>query len=113
MNDSDIDFNADYSDDDEDIRINEKDLVDYLSKLEENNLFKMNLIQEQQQSLEKIEKETEARIDAKKQLISDVTSNLAHLEEAKTLQFERLTYYKNVMDATMQDQRGSGATKTQ
>ena len=47
MNDSDIDFNADYSDDDEDIRINEKDLVDYLSKLEENNLFKMNLIQEQ------------------------------------------------------------------
>ena len=47
MNDSDIDFNANYSDDDEDIRINEKDLVDYLAKLEENNLFKMNLIQEQ------------------------------------------------------------------
>jgi len=46
MANSDIDFNADYSDDDETIRIGEKDLMDYLQKLEENNLFKMNLIQE-------------------------------------------------------------------
>ena len=41
---SDIDLNAEYSDDDEQIRIGEKDLMDYLQKLEENNLFKMNLI---------------------------------------------------------------------
>ena len=44
IRDSDIDFNADYSDDDEEIRIGEKDLMDYMQKLEENNLFKMNLI---------------------------------------------------------------------
>ena len=30
------------------IEIKEADLMDYLQKLEENNLFKMNLIQEQQ-----------------------------------------------------------------
>ena len=72
IRDSDIDFNADYSDDDEEIRIGEKDLMDYMQKLEENNLFKMNLIQEQQQSLEKIEKESEAKINAKVLLLKDV-----------------------------------------
>ena len=43
---SDIDLTADYSDDDDKVRIGEKELMDYLQKLEENNLFKMNLIQE-------------------------------------------------------------------
>lgn len=46
--------------------------MDYMQKLEENNLFKMNLIQEQQQSLEKIEKESEAKIYAKVLLLKDV-----------------------------------------
>ena len=46
--------------------------MDYMQKLEENNLFKMNLIQEQQQSLEKIEKESEAKINAKVLLLKDV-----------------------------------------
>ena len=45
---SDIDLTADYSDDDDKVRIGEKELMDYLQKLEENNLFKMNLIQESQ-----------------------------------------------------------------
>ena len=44
MLDSDIDLNADYSDDDKEVRIGEKELIDYLQKLEENNLFKMNLL---------------------------------------------------------------------
>ena len=45
---SDIDLNAEYSDDEDTIEIGEKDLIDFLQKLEENNLFKMNLIQESQ-----------------------------------------------------------------
>ena len=48
MQGSDIDFNIDYSDSEETIEIKEGDLLDYLQKIEENNLFKMNLIQEQQ-----------------------------------------------------------------
>ena len=104
IRDSDIDFNAEYSDDDEEIRIGEKDLLDYLQKLEENNLFKMNLIQEQQQSLEKIEKDSEAKIQAKELLLRDVQANLEHLEEARQIQFDRYIYYKTVMDATLQDQ---------
>lgn len=44
MRDSDVDFNANYSDSDDEICINEKELNDYLAKLEENNLFKVNLV---------------------------------------------------------------------
>lgn len=46
---SDIDLNASYSDDDyETIPLNEKSLFEYLQKLEDNNLFEMNLLQENQ-----------------------------------------------------------------
>ena len=52
MNASDIDLNASYSDDDYDtIPINEKHLFEYLQKVEENNLFEMNLLQDNQQTL--------------------------------------------------------------
>ena len=43
FNNSDIDLNASYSDSDNEIPIEEKKFWDYLTKLEENNLFEMNL----------------------------------------------------------------------
>ena len=46
FNNSDIDLNASYSDSDNEIPIEEKKLWDYLTKLEENNLFEMNLFQD-------------------------------------------------------------------
>ena len=57
FNNSDIDLNADYSDDDDKI-LPEKAFWEYLQKLEENNLFEMNLLQELQQSLETQEKKS-------------------------------------------------------
>lgn len=72
---SDIDLNAEYSDDEDTIEIGEKELMDYLQKLEENNLFKMNLIQESQQTFEKIAKECHDNIEAKRAIIADVDAN--------------------------------------
>lgn len=46
FNNSDIDLNASYSDSDNEIPIEEKKFWDYLTKLEENNLFEMNLFQD-------------------------------------------------------------------
>ena len=43
FNGSDIDLNADYSDSDNEIPLEEKKFWEYLQKLEENNLFEMNL----------------------------------------------------------------------
>lgn len=43
----DVDLNdANYSDDDQDIYFKEKDLVEYLHHIEEDNLFKINLLQD-------------------------------------------------------------------
>ena len=44
MNASDIDLNDSYSDDDDTVPIDDKKFWDYLQKLEENNLFEMNLL---------------------------------------------------------------------
>ena len=46
FNGSDIDLNASYSDSDEDIPLEDKKFWEYLQKLEENNLFEMNLFQD-------------------------------------------------------------------
>ena len=62
FNTSDIDLNASYSDDDDTIPLEEKKFWEYLQKLEENNLFEMNLLQDLQQSLEKTDKESREKI---------------------------------------------------
>ena len=80
---SDIDLNGEYSDDDDQIRIGEKELIDYLQKLEENNLFKMNLIGETQQTFEKIMKESENRILEKRNVILEVDNNIKLLRDSR------------------------------
>lgn len=66
LNTSDIDLNADYSDDDTRIYFDDKKLIEHLQKLEENNLFKMNLLQENQQTFEKMELESQQTLAAKR-----------------------------------------------
>ena len=66
FNGSDIDLNASYSDSDEDIPLEDKKFWEYLQKLEENNLFEMNLFQDRTQTLEKISMESQKRIDDKR-----------------------------------------------
>ena len=77
----------------------ESDLIDFLSKIEETNLFKMNLIQEQKQTLEKMERESKRIIEEMAALIVDVDKNLKLLQDIKAEKIVRLSYYKNMMDA--------------
>ena len=58
QNTSDIDLNGEYSDDDTKIYFDEKAFLAYLHSLEEGNLFKMNLNQESEQTLEKMRQES-------------------------------------------------------
>ena len=76
FDDSEIDWNADYSDDDEEIPLTEKDVLGYLEKLEENNLFEMNLLQENQQTLEKIERESREIINNKREKVIELDYNI-------------------------------------
>ena len=43
---------AEYSDDDLDYHFTQKELIDYLNKIEEDNLFNINLCQSDEQQLE-------------------------------------------------------------
>jgi len=76
FNDSEIDWNADYSDDDDEIPLTEKEVLGYLEKLEENNLFEMNLLQENQQTLEKIERESREIINNKREKVIELDYNI-------------------------------------
>ena len=80
---SDIDQYSDYSDDETQIEIKECDLMDYLSKLEQTNLFKMNLNQEQMVVLEKMERASKAAIEEKKAVKADMDQNLKLLLQQK------------------------------
>ena len=84
------------------IEIGEKDLIDYLQKLEENNLFKMNLLQESQQTYEKIAKECQDTVEDKRAIILDVDNNVRLLQESRNQKMDRLAYYQNVLDSNSQ-----------
>ena len=79
FNASDIDLNASYSDSDTDIPLEDKKLGEYLQKLEENNLFEMNLFQDRTQMLEKMDKETQAKIKERQQEIYEFDNNITQL----------------------------------
>ena len=66
FNGSDIDLDASYSDSDNEVPLEDKKFWEYLQKLEENNLFEMNLFQDRTQTLEKISLESQKRIEDKR-----------------------------------------------
>ena len=66
FNGSDIDLDASYSDSDNEVPLEDKKFWEYLQKLEENNLFEMNLFQDRTQTLEKISMESQKRIEDKR-----------------------------------------------
>lgn len=111
FNASDIDLNDSYSDDDDKVPIEDKKLWDYLQKLEENNLFEMNLLQENQQTLEKMEKESRDVIAARRAKINDIDKNILMLQDSHTSRQDSLTYYKNMLDSNNQRHGGAAAAK--
>jgi hypothetical protein len=97
---SDIDLNAPYSDDDfENIPIDEKRFWEYLTKLEENSLFEMNLLQEMQQNLETEEKKSRDNIVRKRAEITELDNNITALEDLKSGRNAHLTYYQGMLSS--------------
>ena len=97
-NGSDIDLNAEYSDSDNEIPLEEKKFWEYLTKLEENNLFEMNLFQDRTQTLEKMEKEAAERIAAKRSKVVELNNNIKLLADSMQGRQDRLTYYSSMLD---------------
>ena len=92
-----IDLNADYSDSDDEVPIEEKKFWEYFQKLEENNLFEMNLFQDRTQTLEKMEKECQAKIAVRKRKIEELDNNIALLQQSLGARNDRYSYYQNML----------------
>lgn len=72
MDKEDIDvWESKYSDDDDEIYFTHgKELLDYLQQIEEDSLFKVGLIQAEEEALETAIKESKARIEEKQRKIN-------------------------------------------
>lgn len=56
--------------------IDERSFWEYLQKLEEHNLFEMNLLQENTQTLEKMERESAETLAARRRKIDELDTNI-------------------------------------
>jgi len=62
---------VDYSDDDVEIYFNEKQLIEHLFRIEETNLFNINLCQNDEEQLEEQKKESYKKIAEMKRKLQD------------------------------------------
>lgn len=58
-----------YSDDDDEIYFTHKELLDYLQQIEEDSLFKVGLIQAEEEALETAYKESKIQVEEKQRKI--------------------------------------------
>jgi len=62
---------VEYSDDDEEIHFKQKELIEHLFRIEETNLFNINLCQNDEEQLEVLKKESGARIAEMRKKLQD------------------------------------------
>jgi hypothetical protein len=70
-------------DDSFEIYFDKNTLVEYLHSLEEDNLFRIHLVQEDEQALDKLKKAVDSKIKAKEQEIEEVNHNIEMLMASK------------------------------
>lgn len=70
-------------DDDFQIYFDKFTLLEHLSHLEEDNLFKIHLVQEDEQALDKLKRSIEMKIRQKENEIEDVNNNIEMLIASK------------------------------
>lgn len=75
--------------------------MEYLRSLEEDNLFRIHLVQEDEQALDKLKKDVEFKIKAKEREINEVKQNIDMLEASKMLLLQK----QNVLDTTMKSKQ--------
>ena len=86
---------ADYSDDDVEIYFNEKTLIEYLFKLEDENLFNVNLCQNEEEHLEEELRNSKAKFDQMQVKLEVTTSNLQKKKMHLEILQQKNDFYKN------------------
>ena len=72
-------------------------LLEYLTNLEEDNLFKINLVQEDEQALDNEKKKIQANIRGKEAEINEVIKNIESLEQSKAILHEKQLFLEGNM----------------
>lgn len=72
-------------------------LLEYLTNLEEDNLFKINLVQEDEQALDNEKKKIQENIRAKEAEINEVLKNIESLEQSKAILQEKQMFLEGNM----------------
>ena len=68
----------------------------------------MNLLQENTQTLEKMERESAETLAARRRKIDELDTNIRGLEISWQSRQDRLSYYKGMLDSSAQQQVGGG-----
>jgi hypothetical protein len=67
---------AEYSDDDEKIPFKEKELIEYLFRLEETNLFDINQLQNDSEQLETLKKSSEETLTQLRKKVQEIDDSI-------------------------------------
>ncbi len=71
--------------------------MEYLAHLEEDNLFRIHLVQEEEQALEKFKKASEEKVKEKHQDIEEVKRNIQLLENSKKVASTKQVFLESNM----------------
>ena len=93
-------YGNDQDEDDDGIGYEERDVIQYLQRLEEDNLFEMNLLTEEENNLEKIEKESKDTIELKRKEIHDVDKNISLLKQTLNKRQEKIDFYDQILTSS-------------
>lgn len=80
---SDIDLNMDYSDNEDKVYFTKNSFWDYLDEIEADNLFKINLCQDEENAFEALKKGKEKKIAEKMAQLKEMQNNIDILEKGK------------------------------
>jgi uncharacterized membrane protein YjjP (DUF1212 family) len=104
---SDIDLNAEYSDEDDQIYFdNDKAVVAHLENLEENNLFKIKHQEDSEQTLEKLKQVSQLTIKEHQKKIDDVTVSIEILQRSYNDLQHKQRFFETSKRAKATDSQG-------
>ena len=88
-------------------------LLEHLANLEEENLFKIHLVQEDEQALEAARKDIAHNQALKEKEIADVRRNIEMLEHSRAILYSKQQFLESNMKMKQQGHNGGGHGKTQ
>lgn len=91
------------------IYFDKKSLLERLQHMEEDNLFRIHLVQEEEQSLELMRKQVSETLEAKDREIEDVLKNIQMLETSKNQLSSKTTFLMSNMRVKDKASSGTGA----